>query len=70
MIVPEVEFPDTHIDLAGQQWAQFEVKRGHTKLYIPEQLLVPEADYQKQKEQEQIHTVGNIDVSILRSRKR
>ena len=54
MIVPKVEFPDVHLgDLVGQQGAhQFKVKRGHTKLYIPELLLLTEADYQKQKEQE------------------
>ena len=46
-------------------WAQFEVKRGHTKLYIPEQLLVPEADYQKQKEQEQIAKELDISVSYF-----
>ena len=65
MIVPEVEFPDTHIDLAGYQWAQFEVKQGSTKLYIPEQLLVPEADYKKQKEQEKIAKELDMSVSHL-----
>ena len=63
MIVPEVEFPDTHIDLAGYQLAQFEVERDHTKLYIPEQLLVPEADYKKQKEQKKIAEELEVSVS-------
>ena len=66
MIVPEKEFPDICIDLVGLQWAQFIVKRGHTKLYVPEEILLSEADYKKQqKEQQQIAKELEVSVSHL-----
>ena len=62
-IVPEKEFPDICIDLVGQQWAHFKVKRGHTKLYIPEELLLSEADYKKQQEEQQ-QIAKELEVSV------
>ena len=48
VIHPEVEFPDIHLST----FVQFEVKSGHTWLYIPEQLLMPEAEYKKQQQRQ------------------
>ena len=48
MIHPEVEFPDIHLST----FVQFKVKSGHTWLYIPEQLLMPEAEYKKQQQRQ------------------
>ena len=61
MIEPKKEFPDTHIDLPP--WAQFIVKRGHTKLFIPEQLLLSEADYKKQQQLKEEQIAKEIEMS-------
>ena len=50
VIHPEVEFPDIHLSTFVQ--FNVHVKSGHTWLYIPEQLLMPEAEYKKQQQQQ------------------
>lgn len=70
LITPSEEFHDTYINLEGHKWAKFKVERGHSKLYVPEQLLLTEAEYIKQNqlktsEQEKIAKELEISVSHL-----
>ena len=73
-IDPEAEFPDTHCKyLADHEWAQFDSKKGNTKLYIPEQLLLSEVRYKKQQRklesrskrfQQQKEKQASLDVTL------
>ena len=44
-IDPDEEFPGTHLDLVGGKWGDFQAHAGHTKLYLPESMLMKATDH-------------------------
>ena len=62
LIDPDVEFPDVHLHI---DCIQFVVTTGHTKLYIPDQLLLSEADFMKQQQNKEQVIAKEIDLSAL-----
>ena len=44
-IDPDEEFPSTHIILNGPKWGDFQARAGHTKLYLPESMLIKSTDH-------------------------
>ena len=52
-INPDIDFPEVHRDKRDIRDASFKVRSGHTKLFLPEQLLMTEDEYKKQQLQEQ-----------------
>lgn len=57
------EFPHVHVDIDDLRWARFKVDRGHGKVYLPEQLLLMEAEYLRQKSMEQKQIAKQLDIS-------
>ena len=45
VIDPDEEFPGTHIVLIGPKWGDFQARAGHTKLYLPESMLMKATDH-------------------------
>ena len=44
-IDPDEEFPGTHLALRGVKWGDFQARAGHTKLYLPESMLIKATDH-------------------------
>ena len=61
---PDMEFPEMHLHL---DHVQFVLKSGHTRLYIPEQLLLSEADFKTQNldELEVYMSVSNLTSEVI-----
>ena len=47
-IDPDKEFPGMHIILGGSTFGYFQVRPGHTKLYLPESILIKATDHIKE----------------------
>ena len=47
-IDPDEEFPGIHIHLSGPKWGDFQARAGHTKLYLPESMLIKATDHIKE----------------------
>ena len=65
MLNASEEFPQVCVNIEDQKWAKFKVDRGHGKVYLPEQLLLTEAEYlkQQQKTNEQKQIAEQLEVS-------
>ena len=60
-----------YVDIENQRWAKFNVEQGHGKVYLPEQMLLMEAEYLRQKsiEQKQISKeslIANLQLESLK----
>ena len=53
MLNAREEFPNLYVDIEDMRWAKFRVEQGHGKVYLPEQLLLMEAEYLQQKNMKQ-----------------
>ena len=52
-----------YVDIEDRRWAKFRVDRGHGKVYLPEQLLLTEVEYLRQKNMEQKKIAKELEVS-------
>ena len=53
-----------HVNIEDQRWAKFNVERGHGKVYLPEQMLLMEAEYLQQRSIKQEHIAKQLEVSF------
>ena len=63
-INPDVDFHEVYIDLRNIRDASFKVGSGHTKVFLPEQLLMTEREYQKQQQQQLWSQTSELEVSM------
>ena len=63
LLNPIEEFPHVYVNIEDQRWANFRVKLGHGKVYLPEQLLLTEAEYLRQESMEQKQIAKQLEVS-------